>query len=147
MEKLGCSICIAVVAACSLVSAQGSEQKSQTKVSVQDGREVKVTGCVERNVNGGFTLTNAANKEGALGSYVLASDDDDLKDHVGHRVEITGKAADQGKGKIKVETKNETRANDGDKESTTSKSEVKGDLKGLPFLGVKEVRMLASVCP
>jgi len=147
MQKLACSICVAVVAACSLVSAQDYERKSQTKVSVQDGKEIKVTGCVERNVDGGFTLTNAANKEGALGSYLLASDDDDLKDHVGHRVEITGKAADQGKGKIKVETKNESRATDGDKEKTTTKSEMKGDLKGLPFLGVKQVRMLASVCP
>src|SRR4051812_46322599 len=99
MQKLGCSIFAAVIAACGVVGAQDLAQKTQTKVSVEDGREVKVTGCVERNVDGGFTLTNAANKEGALGSYLLASDDDDLKDHVGHRVEITGKAADQGKGK------------------------------------------------
>jgi len=147
MQKLGCSICVAVIAACGLVSAQDLERKSQTKVSVQDGREIKVTGCVERNTDGGFTLTNAANKEGALGSYLLASDNDDLKDHVGHRVEITGKAADQGKGKIKVETKNESRQSDGDKAKTTTKSEMKGDLKGLPFLGVKQVRMLAAVCP
>ena len=58
-----------------------------------------------------------------------------------------GLAADKGKGKIKVETKNETKTDEGDKAKTESRSEVKGDLKGLPFLGVKTLRMIASVCP
>jgi hypothetical protein len=146
MHKLGYSL-IAVVAACSLSAAQDLEKKTQTKLSVEDGREITVTGCVDRNADGGFLLTNVANKEGALGSYVLAADDDDLKDHVGHRVEIKGKAADQGEGKIKIETKNESKVGDGDKTRTTSKAEVKGDLKGLPYLGVKSVKMLARVCP
>ena len=44
-------------------------------------------------------------------------------------------------------TETERRDTDGDKSKTTSKAEVKGDLKGLPYLGVKDVRMLASVCP
>ena len=92
-------------------------------------------------------LTNtvkAAGKDGATGSYILASlkgDDDefdDLKDHVGHRVEVKGKAADKGDGRIKVET---------DSGKTETKSEMKGDLSGLPFLGVKSMRMIASVCP
>jgi hypothetical protein len=146
MKKLGCALA-AVVAACCLTAAQDLEKKSQTKVSVEDGRSVTVTGCVARNADGGYILTNAANKEGDLGSYLLTSDNDDLKNHVGHRVEISGKAADQGKGKLKVETKNETRVADGDKTTTTAKSEVKGDLKGLPYLGVKSVKMLAAVCP
>jgi hypothetical protein len=146
MHKLGCSL-IALIAACGLATAQDLETKTQTKVSVEDGRSIKATGCVERNADGGYTLTNVANKDGALGSYILASDGDDLKDHIGHRVEITGKAADKGDGKIKVETKNENRVGDGDKSKTTSKAEVKGDLRGLPYLGVKSVRMIASVCP
>ena len=148
MRKLGYSL-FAVMTACGLVQAQevAKAQKSDTKVSVEDGRSIKATGCVERNADGGFTLTNVANKDGAMGSYILAGDDDDLKDHVGHRVEISGKAADKGKGKVTVETRTERRDIDGDKSKTTSKAEVKGDLKGLPYLGVKDVRMLASVCP
>ncbi len=146
MQKLGFSA-IAIIAACGLVRAQDVEKKTQTKVSVEDGRSVTVTGCVQANPSGGYTLTNVAGKDGSLGSYVLASDDDELKDHVGHRVEITGKAANQGQGKIKIETKNETTVNDGDTSKTVSKSEVKGDLKGLPYLGVKSVRMIATVCP
>ena len=57
---------------------------------------------------------------------------------MGQRVEIKGKAADKGNGRINVET---------DNGKTETKSEMKGDLSGLPFLGVKSVRMLASVCP
>jgi hypothetical protein len=146
MQKLGFSA-IAIIAACGLVRAQDVEKKTQTKVSVEDGRSITVTGCVQANPSGGYTLTNVAGKDGSLGSYVLASDDDELKDNVGHRVEITGKAANQGQGKIRIETKNETSVADGDTSKTVSKSEVKGDLKGLPYLGVKSIRTIASVCP
>ncbi len=90
---LGYSL-FAVVIAGGLVHAQEPEKarKSETKITVEDGKDIKATGCVERNADGGYMLTNVANKDGALGSYVLANDDDDdLKDHVGHRVEISGK--------------------------------------------------------
>ena len=88
---------------------------------VEDGKDLTVTGCVGRNPDGGYTLTNAAGKDGPTGSYILASlkgDDavDDVKDHVGHRVEIKGKAADKGDGRIRVET---------DSGKTESKSEMK----------------------
>ncbi len=143
--KLGIFAAAAISAA--LVSAASAAQendKPKSRVIVEDGKEMTITGCVGRNPDGGYTLTNAAGKDGATGSYILASlkgDDDefdDLKDHVGHRVEIKGKAADKGDGRIKVET---------DSGKTETKSEMKGDLSGLPFLGVKSVRMLASVCP
>jgi hypothetical protein len=145
--KLGYTA-LAVVLACGIAAAQETEQKSKTKVKVEDGKTMTVTGCVERGAGGEFVLTNVAGKDGALGSYVIAGDEDgdldmdDLKEHLGHRVEITGKAADKGKGKITVETRTE-----GTSGRTESNSEVKGDLKGLPFLGLKSMRMIASVCP
>jgi hypothetical protein len=136
---------MAVVLACGLAAAQEIDTKSKTTVKVEDGKTVSVTGCVDRAPEGGYMLTNVSNKDGALGNYMLAaSGDKDLHGidkHVGHRVEITGKAADQGKGKIKVESKAE-----GTSGKTESKSEVKGDLKGLPFLGIQSIKMLASVC-
>ena len=121
-----------------------AQDKSKSRVVVEDGKEITLTGCVQKNADGGYVLTNAAGKDGIVGSYILArlddSDDalDELKDHVGHRVEIKGKAADRGDGKIRVKT---------DSGKTESQSEVKGDLSGLPFLGVKSLRMIASVCP
>ena len=143
--KLG-HIALAVVLAGGIAAAQDVD-KAKTKVKVQDGKDLTVTGCVERAPEGGFMLTNVANKEGVLGSYLLASAEghdayDDMDKHVGHRVEIDGRAADKGKGKITVETKTE-----GTSGKTEAKSEVKGDLKGLPYLGVKSVKMIATVCP
>jgi len=132
---------------CAAVAVAQDDPKSKTKVKVEDGKDLTVTGCVARAPGGGFTLTNVAGKKGTLGDYTLAVAGghdafDDLDDHVGHRVEIEGRAADQGKGKIEVETKSE-----GTSGKTESKSAVKGDLKGLPYLGVKSLRMIASVCP
>jgi hypothetical protein len=140
--KLGFFIATSLLAV-SLAAAQDRD-KSTSRVIVEDGKEMTVTGCVQRNPEGGYTLAHAAGKDGVVGSYILArlDDDDDelddLEEHVGHRVEIKGKAADRGDGKIKVETENG---------KTVTKSEVKGDLAGLPFLGVKSSRMIATVCP
>jgi len=138
-------LCIALAAALVASSVVAAQDKPKTRVIVEDGKEMTLTGCVQRNPDGSLTLTNAAGKDGDASSYILTalnSDDDerldDLKDHVGHRVEIKGKAADRGEGKIRVKT---------DSGKTETKSEVKGDLSGLPFLGVKSLRMIASVCP
>ena len=144
--KLGIFAAVAISTALvstSDITAQ-SNDKPKTRLIVEDGEELTLTGCVGRNPDGGYTLTSAAGKDGPTSSYILArlKDDDDefedLKDHVGHRVEIKGKAADKGEGRIKVET---------DSGKTETKSEMKGDLSGLPFLGIKSLRMLASVCP
>jgi hypothetical protein len=146
--KLGVFFATSLLA-CGLAAAQDTK----TRVIVEDGKEMTVTGCVQRNADGGLTLTSVAGKDGVVGSYILAmvSDDDDalddLKDHVGHRVEIKGKAADRGDGRIRVKTESEVRKADGGKGKTETKAEVKGDLNGLPFLGVKSARMIASVCP
>jgi len=148
--KLGYFVTAAILTA-SLAAAQ--DTKTHTRVIVKDGKDITVTGCVDRNPDGSYTLTNAAGKNGPVGSYVLAqtgdSDDklDDLEKHVGHRMEIEGKAADRGDGKVKLETRSEVTKADGGKAKTESKSEVKGDLDGIPFLGVKSARMIASVCP
>jgi hypothetical protein len=138
-------LCIALAAALVASSVVAAQDKPKTRVIVEDGKEMTLTGCVQRNPDGNLTLTNAAGKDGDASSYILTalnSDDDerldDLKDHVGHRVEIKGRAADRGDGKIRVKT---------DSGKTETKSEVKGDLSGLPFLGVKSFRMIASVCP
>lgn len=141
--KLGCVVVASLVLAGGLVSAQ--DDRPKTRVIVEDGKEMTLTGCVQRNPDGALTLTNAAGKDGDVRSYILAmlerdeeDELDDLKDHVGHRVEIKGKAADRGAGRIRVKTESG---------KTETKSEVKGDLAGLPFLGVKSARMIASVCP
>jgi hypothetical protein len=138
-----------LVAACSAgLAAQTMEQSTKSKVTVKDGKEVTVTGCVQPNASGsGFMLTDAADKQGRVHSYMLVSDDVDLSKHVGHRVEIKGKAADRGDAKVKTESETKTKVEHGDDKETKGKTELKGDLSGLPFLGVKEVKMIAAACP
>lgn len=153
MLRLSIHTVLAALFACGAALAQELEHKTRTRVIVEGGDSVTVTGCVQRSAEGGLVLTHAAGKDGALGSYILAAlradrdELDDLEEHVGHRVEVRGKAADQGKGRIRVETKNELTTAGGERRKTESRSEVKGDLKGLPYLGVDSVRMLATVCP
>jgi hypothetical protein len=150
VRKLLCASLVSLLCAGSSVLAQDQVKKSKTTVSVDSGKEITVTGCVARSDNDQFTLNNAAGKDGTVGPYILVvSDDDrdDLSKHVGHRVEIKGKAADKGDAKVTVKTEREIKTSDGDKKKTESTTKVKGDLDGLPFLGVKSVRMLATVCP
>jgi hypothetical protein len=141
---------MAVVAIGAPAIAQETVKKSKTKISVDEGKEVAITGCVARTPEGGFSLTHAAGKDGSLGSYTLIAKDDERKElekQVGHRVEVQGKAADRGDGKLTVKNETQVRTTEGDTKKRESTTKVEGDLKGLPFLGVKSVRMLAAVCP
>jgi len=146
--KLIASAVVLAAAFSAGLAAQTMEQTTKSKITVKDGKDVTVTGCVERTASGtGFMLTDAADKDGRVHSYMLVSDDVDLAKHVGHRVEIKGKAADRGDAKIKTESETKTKVEHGDDKETHGKSELKGDLSGLPFLGVKDVKMIAAACP
>ena len=146
MKLIGMTICAAAVCFASLGAVGQTETKS--KVKVKDGKEVEVTGCVARAASGnGFMLTNVADKGGAMHSYMLVSDDADLSKHVGHRVQLTGKVTDRGNGKIEVETKSKTKVEHGDDKETHSKATMHGDMPGMPYLGVKSLKMIAASCP
>jgi len=146
--KLIASAVVLAAAFSAGLAAQTMEQTTKSKITVKDGKDVTVTGCVERTASGtGFMLTDAADKDGRVHSYMLVSDDVDLAKHIGHRVEIKGKAADRGDAKIKTESETKTKVEHGDDKETHGKSELKGDLSGLPFLGVKDVKMIAAACP
>ena len=68
-------------------------------MDVKDGKDITVTGCLERNPGGGYMLTTMS---GSM-KYALVTNDD-LSKHVGHRIEVKGKAADRGDGKVKIES-------------------------------------------
>ena len=147
MKLIASAFVLAAAFSAGLV-AQTMEQTAKSKISIKDGKDVTVTGCVEPMASGtGYMLTDAADKSGRVHSYMLVSDDVDLAKHVGHRVEIKGKAADRGDAKIETETETKTKVEHGDDKETHGKTELKGDLSGLPFLGVKEVKMIAAACP
>jgi hypothetical protein len=129
------------------VSAQTSETQTKSKVTIKDGTPVTVTGCVTPAVGGtGFVLTNVADKTGVLlHSYMLVSDAN-LSKHVGHRVQLSGTVTDRGDAKITTETKEKTKIEGGDDRETSTKTELKGDAPGMPYLGVKSIKKVADSC-
>jgi hypothetical protein len=150
MKLIGTATACTVALSFATLLASGQQQQTETKskVTVKDGKSVEVTGCVAPAASDHkFILTHVADKKGALHSYMLVGEADDLAKHVGHRVQISGKATDRGDAKVEVETKTKTTDSHGDDKESHSKSTVEGDIAGLPFLGVESVKMIAAVCP
>jgi hypothetical protein len=133
--KLISAFCLAAICAAG-VGAQTSETtKTKTKVKVDGGKDVTVSGCLERNLDGGFKLTEPSGRM----VYALVGGED-LDKHLGHRIEVKGKATNGRDGKVKIES--ETKTNGGEK--TKEKTELSGDVHAL---GVKSVKMISSSCP
>ena len=144
MKLIGIAAALAVAGSVAL----GAQTESKSKVTVKEGQDVTVTGCVEPAASsGGYMLTHVADKKGTMHNYFLAASEEDYSKHVGHRVTIEGKVADQGDGKVKVETKTKTKIENGDDKETKTKAELKGDMDGMRFLGVKSMKMIAATCP
>ena len=105
---------------------------------MKDGKDVKVTGCVESLANGSYALTDVSAKHESLHRYVLVSDDDFSK-VLGQRVQIEGTLADRGDGKVEIKTQTKT---EGDAKDTHAKVETSG-----PYLGVKKMKRIEGTCP
>ena len=147
MKTIAAALCFLIAcAAAGGAQTQTESRETKSKIAVKGGKDIQVTGCVEPTSNG-YMLTRAADKTGALHSYMLVSGAVDISKHVGHLVRITGNAAYRGDATVKTETKTKTKVEHGDDKETVSKSEVRGDLAGLPFLGVKSVKLIAGSCP
>ena len=136
MKLISATFGLAVICSVGLV-AQSATTKTKTKVEVKDGKTVTVSGCLASNPGGGYMLTTT---RGDM-KYALVTDDD-LSKHVGHRIEVKGKAADRGDGKVKIESTVGTSGGD----KTESKTEMKGDMAGMHYLGVKSVKMISASC-
>lgn len=137
----------ALALACSAgLAAQSATIKSQTTVEVKDGKTVTVTGCVARSASGNsYMLTNVEGKKVTSPAYVLVGDD--LDDHVGHLVQVKGRATNVGDdGKLEVKTKTKVERDNADDRETETKTEIEGDLAGVPYLGVKSVKMIRTSC-
>lgn len=138
MNMTAISTAIVLASAVSL-GAQSSETTTKTTIDVKDGRKVNVTGCVEAGLEGGYILTNVADKTGERHQYTLVSDNEDFSKVIHDRVEIEGTIADSRDGKVEIET--ETKV-DGPARDTHSKVEGRA-----AFLGVKHMKMIATSCP
>ncbi len=147
MKILFAALCVATL--CSAAAgAQSSKQTTSKKITIKEGRDITVVGCVERAANEtGFELTRVADKHGAWHSYTLVPDDaEHLVKHVGHLVEIKGKATDRGDAKVKIETRTKREADHDDAE-THGETQLKGDLPNVRYLGVSSLKLIARACP
>jgi len=138
MKMMMLTACLALASAVSL-GAQSSETTTKTKIDIKNGKDVKVTGCVEAGPDGGYMLTNVTDKTGDHHSYMLVSDSENFSKVLHNRVEIEGKIADSRNGKVEIKT--ETKV-DGPARDTHSKVEERAAV-----LGVKHMKTIATVCP
>src|SRR5262245_38497797 len=143
MKLIGMAFGIALM--CSIgAGAQTSTTKvdGKHKVTVKDGKEITITGCVERNPGGGYMLTDS--RTGGM-KYALVTDDD-LSKHVGHRVEVKGNATDLGDAKVTTESRAKgTSGSDSGKAKVESKTTAEGNLD-LHYLGLKSLKMVSTSC-
>ena len=146
MKRNAIMCAVAILCSAGLAAAQ-TETKTESKITVKGGKDVTVTGCVERTASGnGYLLSHVADKSGALHNYMLTNDDDVSK-HVGHRLQVKGKVADQGDAKIETKTTTKVEVEDGKDQETKTKTKAEGNLGALPFLTVESIKMIAAACP
>jgi hypothetical protein len=141
------SAAVALAGFCAVTTAAQeikTTTKEKTKMEIKDGKQVEVTGCMERSLEGRYVLTNDV---GGL-KYVLVTDDN-LSKYIGRRVEVKGLATDKGDAKVKIEktvgSSGEIAGKKMDDQKSTIKTEVEGDV-GMPYLGVKSIKKLSNSC-
>jgi hypothetical protein len=145
MKLIGAAVALSVF--CALTAAAQeikTTTKEKTKIEIKEGKTIEVSGCVDRNLEGHYVLTNDV---GAL-KYLLVTDDN-LSKYVGRRVEVKGLATDKGDAKVKIEQTVGTSAEIGGKKLDDQKSKTKTEIEGdvaPPYLGVKSIKKLSDSC-
>jgi hypothetical protein len=137
MMKLTIVMCALATAGAVTLGAQTSETTTKTKVEVKDGKDVRVTGCVEAGASGGYVLNDVSDRHEQLHRYILVSDDNFSK-FVGQRVQVEGTAADRKDGKVEIKTETKT---EGAPKDTHARVEGAG-----PYLGVKHIKRIEGTC-
>src|SRR5689334_3317068 len=88
MKPIITVVCVAALYAATAEAQSTTETtRTKTKMKVDDGKEVTVAGCVAENPGGGYMLTDT----GGGMRYALVGGEDVSK-HLGHRIEVKGKA-------------------------------------------------------
>ena len=143
MKLIGAALGLMAICAVGLgAQTQTTNTDIKKKIEIKDGKEIKASGCLERNPGGGYLLTSR-DSDGMR--YMLITEDD-LSKHLGHRVEVRGKATDKGDAKVKIESKvGTTGYGHDDTKERMKTTTLEGDL-GLHYLGVKAMKMISTSC-
>ena len=143
MKLIGAAFGLAVLCAVGVgAQSQTTKTEGKQKIEIKEGKEIRVSGCLEKRPDGGYMLTSS---ESGRMKYALVTNDD-LSKHVRHLVEVHGKATDKGDAKVTIETKVGTSGSAGaDDNKDKTKTTLEGDLD-LQYLGVKSVKTISTSC-
>jgi hypothetical protein len=145
MRSLYGGVLFAALASAAILAQAG--ETARTKIKVEGGHDVTVTGCVTPVVAGAsFMLTHVSDKKGPLPSYMLTGRPGNLSKYQGRVIRVQGEVTDKGDAKLKVSTKLKANGVPGGDESVHRKSEVPGDAIGLPYLEVKSIKRTGARC-
>src|ERR1700722_14929240 len=98
----------AMCAAGATAQAQETQTTTKTKIEIKGGKNVTLVGCLERRSSGAYVLTEVNDGGRPEHSRYALVTSKDLSRHVGERVEIKGKAVQDGHGRLEVEEKSKT---------------------------------------
>ena len=105
------AIALAGLCAASLTAqTQETQTTTKTKIEIKGGKDVTVSGCLERRPGGDYVLTSVRDKGRLEYSRYALVTSQDLSEHVGERVEIKGKAVTNGDGKVWNRVQDENRS-------------------------------------
>jgi hypothetical protein len=130
------------------LTAQSQETKTTrtTKVELKHGHTVTMNGCLARQAEGGYTLTNAREHAGQTVSDFSLVTDDNLSSHVGHEVQIKGKTVKNGSGTMKVESTVKTEVEGSKDVESKSTREGTPGMFTMALLGVDSIKMVSATC-
>jgi hypothetical protein len=137
---------VAIAATVATAQTQETKTTTETKTEIKGGKDLTVTGCVERGAGSDYVLTGVK-QDGGKGPtrYALVTKQD-LSQNLGHRVEIKGKAVTDGHGTVSVESKTKTEVGDAPDKKTTTKTAGTNGVLDMPFLSVTTIESRSSSC-
>jgi hypothetical protein len=143
MRFIGATVGIALCTTALAAQEIKTTTKEKTKFEVEDGRDLKVSGCVQRFEDAGYMLTTDS---GDL-KYVLVTNEN-LAKYVGRRVEIKGVGTDGDDGKTKLEKEVGTSGEVGGQKIDNTRTKRTTEIKnvGFPYLSVKSLKKISNVC-
>jgi len=126
--------------------SQGTKTTTTTKTEIKNGKDLTVTGCLEKGTGTDYVLNvtrQNGNKEPSRYSLITK---EDLSAHVGHRVEVHGKAVTDGHGTVSVESKVKTEVGNTAAQETKTKTEGTSGVLETAFLSVTTIEPRSSSC-
>lgn len=73
-----------------LLAFGATAQKAQAK----EDESITLSGCVQGFAQGGYFLSDSTDKKGKPKNYLLVNDNDEVKEHTGKWVEVSGRPFD-----------------------------------------------------